>query len=65
MIYMVHGGVRIDDDDWAGASPYVDTKSEHSAVTVKFKNGAEVTVTEDFLTHCQSLINHVRMRDKL
>ena len=60
MIFFVKNGVRIDETEWVGASPHASESLEHSSIQVTFKNGAQVSLTEDFLRHALELINHDR-----
>jgi hypothetical protein len=60
MIYFTKNGVRLTEEGWNACSPYVDTKPEHSSIVVSFRDGVNVTVTEDFINHCSDMFKHVR-----
>lgn len=60
MIHFVKDGLRITEEDWSGANPRPDANPDYSSVSITFKHGQTIHISEGFLRHALYLIEFQR-----
>lgn len=63
MITFVKDGVRITEEGWQGSFPRPDYNCTYSNISITFKDGPTVHLTEEFLRHALYMIEFQRNRD--